>query len=166
MKDLRLPNINGASLREQVGQIVSYLRYLCTALQRRDDPVVNQSKTTVSDTSDVVSSGKLNGWYFVKHRSGIAECWRREEQTIDVNKAWGNHYYGNCNSISFPFHFVEVPQCCASIESHYDYGAYSMILGGNGLATKDKPGNYIAVSPTAHTGVKCVVNYHVVGRWK
>ena len=120
----------------------------------------------VTDGIDaVVEQGETDGWYWMKYANGVAECWRRVSQTIDITTQWGSFYYGTPQVVYFPFEFAYVPVCNISTE-YQAAGNPSCFVASNGRTTTTQAANILLARPTEKTGVDCVVVYHAIGRWK
>ena len=113
----------------------------------------------------VVEQGETDGWYWMKYANGVAECWRRVSQTIDITTQWGGFYYGTPQVVNFPFTFAYVPVCNISTE-YQAAGNPSCFVASNGRTTTTQAANILLARPTEKTGVDCVVVYHAIGRWK
>lgn len=108
-------------------------------------------------------SGVTDGWTWRKYSDGIAECWRRVSQVVDItNGPKGYMYYGACQDISFPFAFKEIPVCHASVECNN-----ILMTGSYGMASTTKPAQVCVFKPEdANPEESLTVVYHAIGRWK
>lgn len=113
----------------------------------------------------VVEEGQTDGWHWMKYANGIAQCWRRVSQTIDITTQWGSLYYGTTQTVFFPFTFAYVPVCTISTE-YLEAENPSCFVVSNGRTTTTQAANILLARPTEKTGVDCVVVYHAIGRWK
>ena len=57
----------------------------------------------------VIEIGIIDGWIYRKWNSGLAECWRLYSCSVSKWSVWGNLYYAEIPSISYPLEFIEVP---------------------------------------------------------
>ena len=106
--------------------------------------------------------GVTDGWSWRKDGDGIAECWRRVSQTVDITNSKGYMYYGACQDISFPFTFKEVPVCNTSVESNN-----ILMIGSYGNTSTTKPARICVFKPQdANPEEELTVVYHAIGRWK
>ena len=105
-----------------------------------------------------------DGWHWVKYSDGLAQCWRRVDQSIACTAAWGSMFCATCAEVTFPVTFVEVPVCSITLEHAYS-AVTSVWLAGYTRTTKEKPARVLAVSPVAGT-VDGTISYHAIGRWK
>lgn len=112
----------------------------------------------------IYSYGETDGWHWVKYSDGLAQCWRRVDQSIACTAAWGSMFYATCDEVTFPFTFVEVPVCSITLEHAYST-VTSVWLAGYTRTTNEKTARVIAVSPVAGT-VDGTISYHAIGRWK
>lgn len=108
-------------------------------------------------------SGVTDGWSWRKYSDGIAECWRRVSQVVDITNGPKNYmYYGACQDVSFPFKFKEVPVCHTSVECNN-----ILMIGSYGNASTTKPAKICVFKPEdANQEESLTVVYHAIGRWK
>lgn len=110
----------------------------------------------------IYSSGETDGWTWRKYSDGIAECWRRVSQVVDITNSKGYMYYGACQDISFPFTFKDVPVCHTSVEC-----MNILMIGSYGKASTTKPAQICVFKPEdANQEESLTVVYHAIGRWK
>lgn len=108
-------------------------------------------------------SGVTDGWSWRKYSDGIAECWRRVSQVVDITNGPKNYmYYGVCQDVSFPFTFKAVPVCHTSVECNN-----ILMAGSYGIASTTKPAKICVFKPQdANPEEELTVVYHAIGRWK
>ena len=108
-------------------------------------------------------SGETDGWTWRKYSDGIAECWRRVSQVVDITNGPKNYmYYGVCQDVSFPFTFKAVPVCHTSVECNN-----ILMVGSYGMASTAKPAKICVFKPEdANPEEDLTVVYHAIGRWK
>lgn len=108
-------------------------------------------------------SGETDGWTWRKYSDGIAECWRRASQVVDITNGPKNYmYYGACQDVSFPFTFKAVPVCHTSVECNN-----ILMVGSYGVASTTKPAAICVFKPEdANPEESLTVVYHAIGRWK
>ena len=108
-------------------------------------------------------SGVTDGWSWRKYSDGIAECWRRVSQVVDITNGPKNYmYYGACQDVSFPFTFKAVPVCHTSVECNN-----ILMAGSYGIASTTKPAKICVFKPQdANPEEELTVVYHAIGRWK
>lgn len=118
-------------------------------------------------SNSIVAQGVTDGWYWRKYDDGTAECWRRVQQSVDIDTLWGSIYYGNCEEVTFPFSFYAPPVVNTSVESGYAMWIMSWTGSDSSSTTlATKPSSVRVVRPTAVTGASIIVAYHAIGRWK
>lgn len=114
------------------------------------------------EVKGLYDSGVTDGWTWRKYSDGIAECWRRVSQVVDITNSKGYMYYGACQDISFPFTFKEVPVCSTSVECNN-----ILMIGSYGNASTTKPARICVFKPEdANPEESLTVVYHAIGRWK
>ena len=111
----------------------------------------------------IYDSGVTDGWTWRKYSDGIAECWRRVSQVVDITNGPKNYmYYGACQDVSFPFTFKAVPVCHTSVECNN-----ILMVGSYGMASTTKPAQICVFKPEdANPEEDLTVVYHAIGRWK
>ncbi len=111
----------------------------------------------------IYDSGETDGWSWRKYSDGIAECWRRVSQVVDITNGPKNYmYYGACQDVSFPFTFKAVPVCHTSVECNN-----ILMVGSYGMASTTKPAKICVFKPEdANPEEDLTVVYHAIGRWK
>lgn len=110
----------------------------------------------------IVEQGQTNGWTWRKFANGIAECWRRVSQIVDITNSKGMMYYGVCQDVTYPFTFAEVPVCHTSVECRN-----ILLIGSFGIAVTTKPSQICVFKPQdANPEEELTVVYHAIGRWK
>ena len=111
----------------------------------------------------IYDSGETDGWTWRKYSDGIAECWRRVSQVVDITSGPKNYmYYGVCQDVSFPFTFKAVPVCHTSVECNN-----ILMVGSYGNASTTKPAKICVFKPEgAEPEESLTVVYHAIGRWK
>lgn len=110
----------------------------------------------------IVEQGTTNNWYWRKYANGTAECWRRCSQTVNINIEWGGFFYANCEDITFPFTFAEIPIVNTSAES-----SYSLMLVSRGNASTTAPASVrVFRIGTVQEAAPIAITYHAIGRWK
>ena len=111
----------------------------------------------------IYDSGETDGWSWRKYSDGIAECWRRVSQVVDITIGPKNYmYYGACQDVSFPFTFKAVPVCHTSVECNN-----ILTVGSYGMASTTKPARICVFKPEdANPEESLTVVYHAIGRWK
>ena len=174
---LRVWSANGAG-RDSESKVYLIQEYVCydnSATYRRSIQLPNPNSTweykewKVTDGVDaILTQGLTDGWYWRKYANGIAECWRKvNNSSRDVTTQFGNMYYGNCDEVTFPFTFYTIPMVNATVES---VSAFILMSwqgsDGNGYTTVTKPASYRVVRPTSITGATFTICYHAIGRWK
>ena len=115
------------------------------------------------EVKGLYDSGVTDGWSWRKYSDGIAECWRRVSQVVDITNGPKNYmYYGVCQDVSFPFTFKAVPVCHTSVECNN-----ILMAGSYGIASTTKPARICVFKPQdANPEEELTVVYHAIGRWK
>jgi len=104
----------------------------------------------------------INGWYYRKWNSGIAEAWKEEVKNAVVNSTWGNLYTSPTLSSSFPAGlFTSVP--CVSI---YVTGSYSAFLTNSSTTSKDTITYTICRPTSVSSSQDYTAHIRAVGTWK
>ena len=110
----------------------------------------------------IVEQGQTSGWYWRKFANGIAECWRRVGQIVDITNSKGMMYYGTCQSVTFPFTFAAVPVCHTAVEC-----LNILLIGSYGVTSTTRPALICVFKPQdANPEEELTVVYHAIGRWK
>ena len=110
----------------------------------------------------IYESGVTDGWTWIKYGDGIAECWRRSGQIVDITNSKGMMYYGACKAETFPFTFAAVPVCHTSVEC-----PNILLIGSHGVASTTRPAQICVFKPEdANQEEQVTVVYHAIGRWK
>jgi hypothetical protein len=171
---LRVWSANGSGLTtgNYVYVIQEYIVYDNSATYRRymmlENDVWVYGSWKVTDGADVIiSQGTTDGWTWRKYANGIAECWRRVSQTVDIDVSWGSIYYGNCLEVTFPFDFYSAPVVNATVESGYALWLMSWTgTDSAGTTLANKPASLRVARPTEIAGASIIIAYHAIGRWK
>lgn len=117
--------------------------------------------TCVADR--VVEEGTSGIWSYRKWYSGKAECWGKQQYTVDVTSAWGTLFESPTMRESFiTGFFVDTPITTLSVEPL----AYAVMLEYAESGNKDRTPVFCAVRPKSQAGVSFNVIYHAHGKWK
>ena len=130
---------------------------------RYDWFICNFNAEFKGEVRGIYASGETDGWTWRKYSDGIAECWRRVSQVVDITNGPKNYmYYGACQDVSFPFVFKAVPVCHTSVECNN-----ILMVGSYGMASTAKPAAICVFKPEdANPEEDLTVVYHAIGRWK
>ena len=131
--------------------------------EKYDYFVCNFDAEFKGEVHGLYESGVTDGWTWRKYSDGIAECWRRVSQVVDITNGPKNYmYYGACQDVSFPFTFKAVPVCHTSVECNN-----ILMVGSYGMASTTKPAKICVFKPEdANPEEDLTVVYHAIGRWK
>jgi hypothetical protein len=113
------------------------------------------------DVSGIYTQGETDGWYWRKFNDGVAECWLREEQTVDISNALSTMYVGSCDAVAFPFTFDEVPAVSVTVES--ETPLLLITSAANTTSGMPAPPHVAQFAPAT---VDLTISYHAIGRWK
>lgn len=183
--NLRYPNINAPTEREQVVQIKNYLHQLVDDLQWElnniDTPKastpssVARSQHSVSkiatvdgqatfDANVVIERGTEGNWHYRKWLDGTAECWCRRSVGVNIDTAWGSIYYGTVDKYAFPSGlFVSAPMC--QITAEFGTTMQAAWTAINGRATNEyAPALFFCRPMIAEAGFDIL--YYAIGSWK
>lgn len=117
--------------------------------------------TCVADR--VIEEGTSGIWSYRKWYSGKAECWGKQQYTVDVTSAWGTLFESPTMRESFiTGFFVDTPITTLSVEPL----AYAVMLEYAESGNKDRTPVFCAVRPKSQAGVSFNVIYHAHGKWK
>ena len=171
---LRVWSANGSGLTtgNYVYMMQEFIAYDNSATYRRfmmlENDVWEYGIWKVVDGADaIIDQGLTDGWYWRKFANGTAECWKRVQQTVDIDTEWGGVYYGNCEEVTFPFSFYSAPIVNATVESGYALWLMSWTgSASSGTTLANKPASLRVARPTAVAGASIIVAYHAIGRWK
>lgn len=120
------------------------------------------------NVTGLYKSEVIDGWYLRKYADGLAECWRKVEQTKDITSPLGSLYYGECDNVAFPITFAEAPVVNTSLECGWTAFLMSYTGAGTqkGKTTTTHPAPLRIGLTASATGVFFTIIYHAVGRWK
>lgn len=122
----------------------------------------SSSDATIADY--VVEQGTDGIWTYRKWSSGRAECWGEQlfsNQAVDT--AWGNAYYADLGTISFPFEFKSRPM--GNIFAMSTSARVWAIESTN--RSKSATGSIYAVAPASYPSIASITVYlYVAGKWK
>lgn len=188
MVDIRLPTITGATEREQLAQIKSYLYQLAGQLQfalstidtsasgGQTMPVIvpispstsagQASFAYVAKSGFPIEEGTDGIWSYRKWHSGTAECWGLYPIAgAEVTTAWGNLYETAVNyQLRFPTGlFADTP--VAHYFAQTSNGGGCLALKTVGETTKDETCGLFPTGATPQT-VDLTIAIRAIGRWK
>lgn len=130
------------------------------------DDVLSASLGGVILEDYVVAQGTSGIWEYRKWKSGVAECWGRNETTITFESGWSGLPYDfsmpfSNISVTLPFTFTAAPVVSLTYGTGY---LFSMIVSSSTNAVFFRPGS----AYTGHAGADVAVsaNLYVVGRWQ
>ena len=119
----------------------------------------------------IVTQGKSGIWTYRTWSDGTAECWGKQDFTVNVTSQWGSMYTSGAiseSNISFPLGlFAETPVVNASLLVR-SAGGILMAPGEaeSSIASIDQTGVYEIARGTSLSNAAYTINYDVKGRWK
>lgn len=177
MINLRLPNINGATLGEQVAQIKSFLHQhineLNWALQTTKAETPTTSVVVRGNTSSsqmgadyVTEEGKDGIWQYRKWHSGVAECWAQHHvDDVEMRTANGN-LYGTSEAFkqAFPSGLFEAsPTLNLTVQTSYNGSCVGVKTIG--LTTMTETCGYTPLGLSPQTA-DITIGIYAIGSWK
>lgn len=180
--NFRYPQITGATEKEQLSQVRSYMHQLVDelnwALNSIESPqsnyVVVQQKVNSSGGINlgqngeavadfVVEQSNIGNWYCRVWHSGYAECWYKRNVDVNVETEWGTALYvGQVSAIEYPFTFADIPSCQITCECGDD--SISLLAASGSSSKKNSP--TVMLCRTDAQLVNVNIQYYVHGRWK
>lgn len=176
MINLRLPNINGATVQEQVAQMRSYLHQLVGelqwALQTRGETSV--SSVVVRDVAApssvgadfIVAEGEDGIWHYRKWNSGTAECWAQHPLGSCALSSANGSLYGTEEWFSKEFPsglFEESPTLNLTAQTSLDGGCVAIKTIGETTPSGTCRYAPLGISPQT---VEITIAIFAIGRWK
>lgn len=116
----------------------------------------------------VVEQGKVDGWYYRKWNSGIAECEKSLTHKTSIASAWGVVYCGTATARqNYPFPFVEKPVEIATVTSASASVWIFPSSNGDGVNGTYASACYNVARPSAMDASQTFyINIKVTGKWK
>lgn len=115
----------------------------------------------------IVEQGVKSSWLYRKWNSGIMECWRRVQVTINVSTAWGSLYSSgaiSATNLTYPYAFIETPYLTANL---MPFGSGGLLMApGNQYGSATQTGAFEITRGSSITNSQYLIAYHAVGKWK
>lgn len=188
MIDIRLPQINGATEKEQLGQIRSYLFQLAEQLQfalkdvdttqanvvslnaKSLIPAVRRQGTALTNPAEavdfIVEQGTSDIWEYRKWHSGKVECWGKRDIEVILDIEWGSLWHNSVDGYAFPTGlFTSAPHCQVSLDCRDTPERAWVAIGG--ITAKDYTPLVVITSPVKkEVATGFYLLYYAVGNWK
>lgn len=114
----------------------------------------------------VVDSGSNDNGNWVKFYDGTMICWHTKDFGLDdVTVPWGSLFEGAEHTFSdFPAAYISKPSVMIGVDIPANLAGY-MIEGPKNV-TAISPGSFWAYRPNSTAGLRVIVSYIAIGRWK
>ena len=155
--DSALSGVN--SLNEQVGDINTEITGINQNITEINSEIDDINAHITAEKDYIVEQGTSGIWTYRKWKSGIAECWGNQDQTVTVE-------YGVYVplQIALPFAFAETPIVNVNFGVNGMAGAYMAYTSMH--ANNQTIMAYGAGVTSADAGKACWFYIHAIGKWK
>lgn len=138
---------------------------LVTGYDTADLATITNRLTSLEARDYIVEQGISGIWTYRKWNSGIAECWGKQSETVDITTAFGNMYRTQSVSImsNYPNGLFNAPPILTySVESNV-----SVIATPNDtLGTSTSTQSVQILRPTSRASTNVTIYWIAKGQWK
>ena len=166
--DFYVPTAEVSLHLDDSGYGVAVGKYSEATPDRKMFEVANDWEFVVGDTAVVdfvIEEGTSGIWTYRKWSSGVAECWCKHTQTLDISTSWAVGWYTTGTS-GFT---LALPTSLFKDTPHFDItftGSHGAIVWAHTQGSAVNTPNIMGVRPTSVTGVELCTNIYALGRWK
>lgn len=164
--NFRYPQITGATEKERLSQMQSYIHQLVDELNwalNSGETRIDIGQNREAGADFVVEQSNIGNWYCRVWHSGYAECWYKRNIDVNVDLEWGTALYvGQVSAIDYPFTFAEIPSCQITCEC--GDGSMSLLAASSSSSKSSTPAVMLCRADAQFVNVN--IQYYVHGRWK
>ena len=124
---------------------------------------VNELLSAVDETVDyIVAEGTSGIWTWVKYASGLAVCFGKNIETVDITHSQDDNYYGYVSVVDYPFAFASAPflvRDCSDASGN----VWTIRQSNDSLTTTPR---MFPMACGSATGYTVTSTYIAIGRWK